>query len=211
MALVHAHEPFLPYTLSMKRVFIVHGWASSPEDAWFPWLKTELGQHGSFVHILMLPEPKRPTPDAWVAAICDAVGVVDADTYFVSHSLGCRATALFLQTRPEAEVAGGAVFVAGSFLPPKAPHPHPLAEEVRAQWKGYIVEPDMLANHLTHLVAIYCEDDPWVSFENAAYARDILGAQLIVETGKGHFRGKHDGIFELPSARDAVLALMRAD
>ncbi len=207
----HAHEVFLTYTLCMNRVFIVHGWASSPEDAWFPWLKIELEKNGCLVEVLSLPEPKRPAPDAWIAAIQDAVGTVDVDTYFVSHSLGCRATALFLQSRAEGEVAGGAVFVAGSFLPPKAPHPHPLAEEVRAKWKEHSVEPEGLAAHLKRLIAIYCEDDPWVSFENAAFSKNILGATLIVETGKGHFRGKHDGILELPSARDAVESLMCKD
>ncbi|MBP9669139.1 MAG: alpha/beta hydrolase [Candidatus Pacebacteria bacterium] len=190
----------------MKRVFIVHGWASSPEDAWFPWLKTEVEQRGYAAFALTLPEPKRPHPEAWLTAIERAVGEVDSDTFFVAHSLGCRATALFLEGRSAHEVAGGAVLVAGSFLAPKEPHPHPLAQEVRVRWGSLTPHPQMLLSHVRHITAIYSEDDPWVSFDNAAYARDVLSAKLIVEHNKGHFRGKHDGVLELPSARDALFA-----
>lgn len=193
----------------MQRVFVVHGWASSPEDAWFPWLKNQLEQHACAVQVLALPNPKRPDPDAWLAHIEAAVGVVDENTYFVAHSLGCRATALFLQTRAPHETAGGAVFVAGTFIASTEPHPHPLAELVRAQWGSLSVSPSALRAHVQALTALYCVDDPWVSFDNAAYARDVLGAQLLVEEGKGHFRGLHDNVRELPAVRDAVLAQMR--
>jgi predicted alpha/beta hydrolase family esterase len=51
---------------------------------------------------------------------------------------------------------------------------------------------------------IFSKDDPVVPFdENLPIFRDKLGAEIIVEEGKGHFSGS-DGVTELPSALEAI-------
>lgn len=97
----------------MKRAFIIHGWASHPQDGWFPWLKLELEQRGYAVTIPAMPHPLVPTIKDWVAAVTKSVGEPDVETLFIGHSIGCQTVLRYLETvkRP----VFGAVFVAGWF------------------------------------------------------------------------------------------------
>ena len=50
----------------MKRVFLTHGWQSSPEKGILPWLKTELTNREFEVFALSMPEPEYPKIETWV-------------------------------------------------------------------------------------------------------------------------------------------------
>ena len=97
----------------MKRVILVHRWSGGPSDDWRPWLQDELGQRGYNVLSPEMPDMDTPVIEKWVGKLREVVGVPDADTYFVGHSIGCQAILRYLETIDTP--VGGALFVAGWF------------------------------------------------------------------------------------------------
>ena len=53
------------------RAVIVHGYNGYPAKHWFPWLASELVGEGFPVTRVALPEPTRPDPGAWAAALAE--------------------------------------------------------------------------------------------------------------------------------------------
>jgi len=96
-----------------KKIFIIHGWSSFPEDCWFPWLKSELEKRNFSVTVPQMPNPDNPEINSWVTHLKNVVGELNEETYFIGHSIGCQAIMRFIEK--ENKKIGGAVFVAGFF------------------------------------------------------------------------------------------------
>ncbi len=186
----------------MKTVIIVHGWDGTPEEGWFPWLKAELEKNGFVVRVPQLPETGSPRISKWVPALAAAVGVPDTQTYFVGHSMGCQTIARYLETLPEGQQVGGAVFVAGFFKR--------LTDiddkETESHWLDTPIDLHKVRLHLPKSVAIFSDDDPWVSADNQEDFRDKLGSEIVVEHNKKHFSGE-EGTTSLPIALQKLLEI----
>ncbi len=189
-----------------KRVFIVHGWDGYPEEGWFPWLKKGLEGRGFEVHVPQLPDARRPQIDKWVPALALAVGAPDEQTYFVGHSMGCQTIARYLESLPEGQKVGGAVFVAGFFKHLSGLEDDPEVREIDAHWLGTPLDLLKVRDRLPKSAAIFSDDDPWVPLDNQDDYRDKLGSEIVIEHGKGHFSGSK-GILELPAALQKLLEI----
>ena len=99
---------------TQKRVIIVHRWDGNSEADWYPWLKTELEKSGHEVIVPNMPDTAVPVIEKWVPKLAQTLGVPDANTYFVGHSIGCQTILRYLETVSNGTV-GGALFVAGWF------------------------------------------------------------------------------------------------
>ncbi|HRZ30226.1 MAG TPA: alpha/beta hydrolase [Candidatus Paceibacterota bacterium] len=97
----------------MKRIIIVHGWGGSPNDNWLPWLKTKLEELGHKVVVPSMPDADNPVIEKWVGKLAEVVGMPDAETYLIGHSIGCQTILRYLETINTR--IGGAIFVAGWF------------------------------------------------------------------------------------------------
>lgn len=182
------------------RVFVVHGYQAAPDRHWFPWLTGRLTAHGFAVTVIALPDSASPERQAWADAVGAAVGRVDADTWFVGHSLGCVTVLRYLAARTDDWSAAGVVLVAG-FDGPLADLPEldgylapaPSARAVRA-----------VAHRVGVRLMVRSDHDEFVP----AAASDALAARfdapVTVMPGAGHFMGS-DGIVELDVVLAAVL------
>lgn len=191
----------------MKRVFIVHGWGGYPLEGWFPWLKAELEMKGFSVAVPQMPDTDNPRIESWVPALAIAVGVADADTYFVGHSMGCQTIARYLEALPEGVRVDGAVFVAGFFKQlTNIEEDGPDAVTIAAAWLDTPLDFMKIKSHVPKSVAVFSDNDPYVPLDNQDDFRNKLGSEIIIEKNAGHFSGS-DGIVELPKALNAVLSL----
>lgn len=191
-----------------KRVFIVHGWEGHPAEGWFPWLKQELEACGFEVQVPALPDAAHPRIEKWVPALAAAVGVPDAETFFVGHSMGCQTIARYLEGFPSGVKVGGAVFVGGYFK--RLTGLEEEGEEVVAMGHHWLDAPLDLAKvrvHLPKSAALFSDDDPYVPLDNQDDFREKLGAKIIVLHARKHFSGS-TGTTQLPEARDALLEMM---
>jgi len=192
-----------------KRVFIIHGWDGYPEEGWFPWLKKELESRGFEVFVPQLPDAVNPRINKWVQEITEIAGVPDRQTYFVGHSMGCKAIVSYLQALPEGAAIGGAVFVAGFFKRLINIEGDPETQETARLWLTAPVDFEKVRSRLQKSVAIFSDDDPWVPLDNKEDFEKKLGSEIIIEHNKGHFSGLRDKCTELPVALEAILKISK--
>ena len=168
-----------------------------------PWLDAELSARGFTVWRLPMPHSETPTIDDWVGALSDAVGTPDTDTHFIGHSIGVQTIIRYLALRPDHDRVGRVVCVAGwlerGSLTGLEPDEIPVAKpwvETPVDWERV----RMVAGPIT---AILSDDDPVVVPDNERRFRELLGARVVMEHGKGHF-SEDSGVTELPSALSAL-------
>ncbi len=189
----------------MKRAFIIHGWDGAPHQHWLPWLKRELESKGFSVEVPAMPESEHPRKEVWVKYLSDLVGAPDENTYFIGHSIGCKAVLRYLETLNKEDLIGGAVFVAGWLTLTNMAERTPEELDVIKDWVNPPFDFEKIRNHSNNYVAIFSDDDPEVPFEENKNTYEAeLGAKIILEHNKGHFTAD-EGVTELPSALNAIL------
>ena len=189
-----------------KRVFIIHGWDGYPEEGWFPWLKKKLEKKGFEVFTPQLPEAGEPRINKWVPALAKAIGTADEQTYFVGHSMGCQTIARYLEALPEGVKIGGAVFVAGFFKRLTNLEDDDIVRDVAREWLTTPLDLEKVKSHLPRSIAIFSDDDPYVSLDNQDGFKNKLNSKIIIEHHMKHF-SVSTGTMELPSALDAILKI----
>ncbi len=208
---VHIEEatgsiPVMPTMSTQKRVFIVHGWDGHPEEGWYPWLKKELEARGFNVFVPQLPKPEEPRINNWVPKLKEVVGNPDEQTYFVGHSMGCQTIVRYLESLPEYMMVGGAVFVAGFFKRLTNLEDDDTVRSVSEEWLKTPLDFNKVKIHLKKSIAIFSDDDPYVSSDNQGDFKDSLGSKIVIEHNKEHFR-ESAGIVELPIALASMLEI----
>jgi serine hydrolase len=186
----------------MSHVVIVHGWKSRPGSNWKPWVKSELEKSGIKVDIPEMPDSMDPEVNAWVDKIRDTVGKPTQQTYLVGHSLGCIAILKYLETLNGKEAVGAAIMVAGfgrKFETYQGQHPSFFDRDL--DWVR-------IREHCRIFIAIASDNDENIKLDQAELFRQELGAKVVILHGMGHF-ASDDGVYELPTVRDELLALTR--
>lgn len=190
----------------MKRVFIIHGWAESPDKDWFPWLRANLESRGFEVMAPLMPNPDEPKIEEWVPYLTNIAKEVDKNTYFIGHSIACQTILRYLEKSPDGTKIGGAVFVA-----PWITLTLDTEEEKRISkpWLRAPIDFEKVKKHCNKFIAIFSDNDPFVPLdENKKFFKDKLGAKIIVEHDKRHFYDDASAA-ELPSALEAVLKISK--
>ncbi len=187
----------------MKRAIIVHGWASYPEDGWFPWLKKELELQGYVVEIPKMPAPLVPIIKKWVGHLSKTLAPVDQDTIFIGHSIGCQTILRYLETIDTP--VRGVIFVAGFF---KLEGLESVAEEKIAEaWIKTPIDLEKVKRIMNKSVAIFSDNDRFVPLdENRKAFEEKLGSEIIIDHGMKHYSSEQ-GIFEVPSVLEALKKL----
>ena len=180
------------------RVVIVHGFNGDPANHWFPWLASELVGEGFPVTRVALPEPTRPDPGAWAAALAEQAGTLDG-AVVVAHSLGCITVLSHLGQHPE-QRPRGLVLVAG-FDAPVAALP-----ELDFYIGDGVGTGDLLPR-LGEVAVVMSDGDHIVPNADTAAMAKRLGVEPTVVPGAKHFLYS-DGVTEVPEVRDAALRIL---
>ncbi len=191
----------------MRNVYIIHGWGGSPDEPMLQWLKSLLEENEFSVSIPIMPNAEAPEIDAWVSKIRNTV-ILKEDIILIGHSIGCQAILRYLETIDEGIKITGIVLIA----PWMKLDEQTLKEEdeevikVAEPWMNNPIDFNKVRSHVNKAVAIFSDNDPYVSLEQKDVFEDKLGAEIIIEHDKGHFDPKSN-VRELPSALDAILNL----
>jgi predicted alpha/beta hydrolase family esterase len=182
----------------MKRIFIVHGWAGSPNGDWIAWAKQAFEQKGFQAVAPEMPDTLRPSIDAWVSHLRQVVGVPDSDTYFVGHSIGCQTILRYLETVHTK--VGGAVFVAGWFGLENLENAE--VEEIAKPWLITPINLEKVRAVLPKSVLLISSNDDYGAFEENVQKFTELGSKIVLLQGAGHVTFG-DGFAELPQLVEA--------
>jgi len=189
-----------------KRVFIIHGWGGSPDGGWMPWLKEELEKKGFEVIAPQMPNTDYPKIDEWVGFLIKKVNEPDENTYFIGYSIGCQTILRYLEKLPKDKKISGALFVAGWFNLKPAAMEDKEDVEISKPWIETPIDYSKILEHTKNFTAIFSDNDPDVPIEDAELFKEKLGAKIIIQHNKGHFRGE-DGIIELPVILEQLLKI----
>lgn len=183
-----------------KQVYIIHGYWASPEHHWFPWLKEMLLEKGVAVDVLSMPTPITPKIDEWTKHLMEHVSVLNKNTYFVAHSLGCISLLKYLEHLNSSEQIGGFVLVSG--FTKKVPNYQFLNEFTQHQL-DYKLIIEMVENR----AVIASKDDPIVPFPLSQKLAEEIQADFHQTDGCGHFLA-NDGFTTFPLAYNILVKMM---
>jgi predicted alpha/beta hydrolase family esterase len=175
----------------MKRIFIIHGFNSYPDDCWFPWLKKELENIGFEVVVPYLPNPNEPTIDSWLLKIREVVGIADQNTFFVGHSLGCQAIMRYVESLNTQ--IGGMVLVA-PFIKLKYLSKDLNKNVIMRPWVDTDINFKDILKNTKNIHAIFSDNDKFIDLENIDLFKERLGAFVTIDKNQGHF-SSYDKVF----------------
>lgn len=159
------HEP-----TTMTNYFIVPGLGNSGPSHW----QTYFEQSGSQFRRIHQQEWDAPECENWIATIDQAIAEYDPETVvLIGHSLGCMAIVQWA-VRYGKRIKG-ALLVAPS---------DPEADQYTFPAKGFAPVPLEKIPFKTMVVA--STNDPWVSFERAAFFAECWGSALVNLGEAGH-------------------------
>ncbi|MEC3914390.1 RBBP9/YdeN family alpha/beta hydrolase [Nocardia sp. CDC160] len=180
----------------MSTIVVSHGYAMTPGDHWYPYLRAELP--GDDVRVPALPEPANPIAADWLSALQKAVlEAPPADTVLVGHSLG-GVNVLRLLESHDTEASGpfaGVVLVAS------------MAGEVGYDalapfFAGGFDWPRIRRSAKTFRI-LHAADDPVTAAATPDHIMKFvteLGATATVTPSGGHFPRTGETATELPEA-----------
>lgn len=183
--------------ISRQKVILVHGYKTTPNGAWFPWLMGEVKKLAIFAVALDMPTPETPMQAEWVEEIARTVDRHKAgDVYLVGHSLGVAAILDYLQS-PRALHVRGAVLVSGRV--------HPSAN-LRTAGFYQNFDFDKIRSKSNGFVVIHATDDDMVPYDDGVTLAHALGVELMTLPSGRHLTGSH-GVFILPPALEGLIKL----
>jgi hypothetical protein len=192
----------------MKKVFIIHGWAGSPEEEVYKWFKQELEAKGFEVHALKMPNSLNPEIEEWTKFLAEKVGNPDKQTYFIGHSIGCQTILRYLEILPENVRVGGAVLIAPWVHLLDTAYEDEEDKEIAKPWLETPINWEKVKSHSNSFVAIFSDNDFCAPLSDKEIFEAKLNAKIIIEHDKGHFTGEND-ISKVPSALSSLLEISK--
>lgn len=182
--------------LKMEKVtvYIVHGYTSSSEAEWFPWLKRKLMDIGINVTVFDMPNPNSPVAAEWDDHLEKKIKIRDENTYFIGHSLGCITLLRYLQKQPINIKIGGAILVSG-FIE-RLPNYPILDSFIKSD-----LDMEMLTKMVQNRCVVSAPNDTIVAYKYSCELAKQFDAKLITVENGGHFIGQ-ESFFEFPQLYD---------
>jgi len=173
------------------KVYIVHGYTSSAEAEWFPWLKTKLMDMGITVTVFNMPNPDSPNVEEWDAYLDENIKTYNENTFFIGHSLGCITLLRYINRQPINAKIGGVILASGSISP------NPLYPNLDDFYIGDYSDMQRIIRIVDSRCLFSATNDTIVAYENSCELALLLNAKLITVENGGHFIGQ-EGFFEFP-------------
>ncbi len=179
----------------MKKVYIVHCWDGKCDDGWYPWLDNELTKKGIEVMRFNMPHTESPVIDEWVSELSKHVNVLDKDTFFIGHSIGCQTIMRYLEKKDVTEI-GGILFVAPWLdLLPAA-----LADEeskaTAEPWLNTPIDFEKIKKFTSNIRCLFSDNDYFVDVKQRDVFQEKLKVQTFLVHACGHISAD-DGVYEL--------------
>lgn len=160
------------------KVIFVHGnGGSTPQDNWFPYLKTELEKLGVTVIARQFPDAILARASSWLPFLKE-LGA-DANSIIVGHSSGAIAAMRFAETNKLL----GSVLVAAM---------HTDLGIASERVSGYYAAPwqwQQIKNNQQWIVQFASTDDPWIPITEPRFVHEKLDTEYYEFDNQGHFGG----------------------
>lgn len=90
----------------MNKIYMVHCWDGTKDDGWYPWLDEKISTENNKVIRFDMPNTESPKIEEWVFELDKQVDVLDENTYFIGHSIGCQTILRYLANKNVKKIGG---------------------------------------------------------------------------------------------------------
>ena len=184
----------------MKKIYLVHCWDGKSSDGWYPWLAKKISDKNVDLIRFDMPNTACPKIDEWVGTLNSKVDLLDDETYFIGHSIGCQTILRYLETKEITKI-GGILFVAPWLdLLPEAIEDKESYNTAQP-WINTSIDFEKIKQFTSNINCIFSNDDYFVSIEQEKEFRNKLNAKTIIVNNKGHI-SQDDNVYELQEILD---------
>ena len=173
------------------RIVLIHGYKSSPQANFFPWLERELRTKGFDVVISELPNPEEPDRDVWTEELVKAVKQLTDNDIIVGHSLGGAAALRLLEAAEARSTPHAAILVSTPWM---------IKDD---KFRGFFMSEldfEVLMWRAAKFHIIHAANDPIIPVEHGKRYASALHAKLVTPEVGEHFQGA-----EYPVILDTIL------
>lgn len=190
----------------MNKIYIVHCWDGTKDDGWYPWLDSKISNENNEVIRFNMPDTEHPKIEEWVAELDKQVDILDENTYFIGHSIGCQTILRYLEKK-NIDKVGGMLFIAPWLdLLPEAIEDED-SYNTAYPWINTKIDFDKIKSITNNINCIFSDDDYFVSLDQKERFESLLNAKTIVVSGKGHI-SQDDNVFELKEILDLSIKML---
>ena len=170
----------------MKQALILHAWHNTPDNHWYPWLKTELETRGYTVYMPEIPTMNSDAPDlATQMDFIEKKVPLSKDFLVVGHSLSALLALRLAEKHQFAEM----ILIAGWDF-------DDLTVEHQSFWKTKINHAAIRKN-VKHIIVTSSDNDPYMTDFTMKEMAKRFAAEYIFSKGAGHFT-KDYGVTTIP-------------
>ncbi len=166
------------------KVFIIHGAYGNPEENWIPWLKKNLEKEGFEVFCPRFPTPENQSLENWMLVFEKYISMIDESTIFVGHSIG---PAFILAVLEKVKACISACFFVSPFACLLG---NPDFDTINKSFVEKKINWEKARKNCKKFFVFHSDNDPYVPLEKAEYVAKMLGAEINIIKGAGHFNKK---------------------
>ncbi len=189
----------------MKRAVLLHGTDGSPDDLWFPWLRSQLESAGYEVFAPLLPNNHTPNEKTYSNFLKDSNWDF-SNNVLIGHSSGATTALNLLSTEWFPKVK--ATVLVGAFLNERLLQLSSPDWYDTSQFKDLFLEEydaDLLREKSNRFYFVHGSDDPYCDIHDAENLSKDLGGSFITIPNGGHLSASW-GYTELPQIIDQLKA-----
>ena len=165
------------------KLLFIHGYVATDQTDFYPALSKELDKFGIDYVVPNLPGGKHPHANEWLTVIHEAIKDNKKPLIMVGHSLGTRATLLYIEKyQPQVEK----VFLIAAF----ANRPENAQRNGGKTYPDFFthkIDIEKVKSHVHSFYVLHSHDDSSISFEQGDEIAKDLDAQLIPFEDRDHF------------------------
>lgn len=191
----------------MNKIYMVHCWDGTKDDGWYYWLDKKISNENNKVIRFNMPNTENPKIEEWVSELDKQVDILDENTYFIGHSIGCQTILRYLENK-NVDKIGGILFVAPWLdLLPEAIEDED-SYNTAYPWIHTDINFNKIKSITNNINCIFSDDDYFVSLSQKERFEELLNAKTIVISGKGHISSE-DGVNELTEIYEKALEMIK--
>lgn len=184
-------------------IYVIHGYTSSNQAEWFPWLTEQFNNSHVQVTVPNMPDSDFPRLDAWIKHLHKNVQAIDENTIFIGHSLGC-VTALHYILEKNIKIKG-AILVSGFINE----NPMVVQTEGLQEFVEGPLDISKIKSLIPSRIVITAKDDDIVPTKATQELAKELDADLIILASGKHFIAR-DGYTDFPVLLNELKKLINA-
>ena len=168
----------------MKTAIIIHGSYGTPNENWFPWLKSELERLNYKVFIPKFPTPENQSLESWLNIFEGYKKYLNKNTILIGHSLG---PVFILNVLENIDKKIKACFFVSGFLGLLNNRDF---DTINKTFVNKEFNWDKIKNNCCNFTLYHSDNDPYVSIEKAKELSNKLNSKLNIIKNAGHFNEK---------------------